>query len=71
MAGFSRFTSRKIKSINRINEVIWEESFYDHGIRNEESYLRQLNYVLHNPVRKGLVEEWQDWPFLFTELLKG
>ncbi len=70
MASFCRYTSRRIKPIIGLNDVLWEESFYDHGIRHDESFLQQLNYILQNPVRRGFVEDWRDWPFLITELLK-
>jgi len=40
----------------------WQRSFYDRIIRARElgSHVR---YVLDNPVRKGLVREWRDYPF--------
>ena len=40
----------------------WQRSFYDHWMRKDEvgDYAA---YILANPVRKGLVAEWQDYPF--------
>jgi REP element-mobilizing transposase RayT len=32
-------------------------------IRDEEHYERTLEYVLSNPVRAGLVDDWTDWPW--------
>ena len=32
-------------------------------IRDEEHYERTLEYVLTNPVRAGLVDDWTDWPW--------
>jgi hypothetical protein len=32
-------------------------------MRSQEHYLRKLDYVRDNPVRKGLVGRWQDWPY--------
>ena len=32
-------------------------------VRDEEHYGRTLEYVLTNPVRAGLVEDWTDWPW--------
>jgi putative transposase len=32
-------------------------------IKSEGHYWATLNYVLHNAVRHGYVERWQDWPF--------
>ena len=51
---------------------LWQRSFYDHGIRSEESLSDIAVYIWENPVRKGLVathelylwsgsQVWPDW----------
>ena len=42
---------------------IWQVSFWDHFLRQEESLEEVVRYVLNNPVRKGMVRQWQDYPF--------
>jgi len=42
---------------------LWQRQFYDHIIRNEEDFRETLEYIRLNPVRKGLVETWSDWPY--------
>ncbi len=42
---------------------LWQPGFFDHLIRANESYEQKWEYVLQNPVRAGLVEKWQDWPY--------
>lgn len=42
---------------------VWQRSFYDHVIRDEEDLERTMGYVLGNPVKAGLVEAAEDWPF--------
>jgi putative transposase len=42
---------------------IWQRGFFDHLIRNSESYSEKWNYVRENPVRAGLVTNADDWPF--------
>ena len=42
---------------------IWERGFFDHVIRNSESYAQKWEYVRQNPVRAGLVERAEDWPY--------
>ena len=32
-------------------------------IKSEGHFWATLNYVLHNPVRHGYVDRWQDWPY--------
>ncbi len=40
----------------------WQRTFHDHWIRHGEAQECAL-YVIANPVRRGLVSEWQDWPW--------
>ncbi len=41
----------------------WQEGFFDHVLRSSESYSQKWDYVRQNPVRAGLVEEPDDWPW--------
>jgi putative transposase len=41
----------------------WQKDFYDHVIRKEENLISIARYILDNPVRKGLVAHWDDYPF--------
>ncbi len=47
----------------RTGEFLWQPSYFDHVLRDEEDTARAVRYVLDNPVRKGLVAEFQDYPF--------
>jgi hypothetical protein len=31
--------------------------------RKQDAFAGVLGYVLRNPVRRGLVAEWPDWPY--------
>jgi putative transposase len=42
---------------------IWQESFYDHVIRNENEFLQRLNYIHVNPVRAGLTDTPEKYRF--------
>ena len=42
---------------------LWQRGFFDHLIRNNESYSEKWDYVLENPVRAGLVSSAEEWPF--------
>jgi len=41
----------------------WQRGFFDHVLRNDESYGDKWNYVRKNPVRAGLVTKADDWPY--------
>ena len=42
---------------------LWQPRYYDHIVRAEEDLLAIAEYILNNPVRKGLVERVEDWPW--------
>jgi len=42
---------------------LWQPGFFDHVLRNNESYAQKWEYVRDNPVRAGLVAEWHQWPY--------
>ena len=39
----------------------WQRSFWDRHTREEEDVRAAIQYVLDNPVRKGLCESWEEW----------
>ena len=49
-------------SVNR-PEIKWQKDFYDHIIKKHSDMKIQVRYILGNPVRKGLVSSWQEYPF--------
>ena len=45
------------------SEAIWQRSFYDHFLRKDEDCKMVASYIVHNPVRAGIVEHWKHYPF--------
>ena len=45
--------TRNVRRLHR-EMILWQTSFHDHVIRNQEDYLRIWNYIDTNPMR------WQD-----------
>ena len=41
----------------------WQRGHWDRRVRRNESYSEKWLYVRDNPVRHGLVERAEDWPF--------
>jgi putative transposase len=50
--------------IGNEGEKFWEEESYDHVVREKE-FNRILAYILNNPVKAGLVKNWNDWPWTY------
>jgi REP element-mobilizing transposase RayT len=44
------------------SRTFWQRSFHDRAQRQHEHLQATCLYVLANPVRKGLVREWREYP---------
>ena len=42
---------------------LWQSGFFDHVLRNDESYGEKFKYVRENPIRAGLIQRADDWPY--------
>jgi REP element-mobilizing transposase RayT len=52
VAWFKFITTKKINELNgEQRQVIWQRSFYDHIIRNDEDYYESARYIEENPLR--------------------
>jgi REP element-mobilizing transposase RayT len=45
--------------------AFWQHESYDHVVRDKEELKRIVKYVLHNPVKAGLCEKWEDWKYSY------
>ena len=45
--------------------IRWQRDFFEHRLRRDESYREKADYIWANPVRAGLVNRVEDWPFVF------
>jgi putative transposase len=57
------FTARKINQILGRNGKLWQEQYYEHLIRKDENLLEIAKYCLNNSVRRGIVEEFHNYPY--------
>ena len=44
---------------------VWQEESFDRVLRRSEKLDEKIAYVLGNPVRRGLVEDWRDYPWIW------
>ncbi len=42
---------------------IWQRRFWEHEVRDETDYRTHMDYIHINPVKHGLVERVNDWPW--------
>jgi REP element-mobilizing transposase RayT len=50
---------------------VWQRSFYDPGLRKDEDLIKVAEYIVSNPVRKGLVEDWANYPFAWHKWMQN
>jgi REP element-mobilizing transposase RayT len=44
---------------------IWQRRFHDRSLDRTTAALEAATtYVVENPVRRGLVQDWEDWPYV-------
>jgi REP element-mobilizing transposase RayT len=65
LPSFSRVVGNWKHWLSTQHDIIWQENFFDHRIRKDESYGEKAEYILQNPVRAGLVDKAEDWPYVW------
>jgi len=60
-------TARKINDLVGRMGQFWQHESYDHFVRDEAELQRIRRYILLNPLHAGLVQQWDEWPWLYTK----
>ena len=64
----SMFKQRSTFASRRLGGApLWQEGYYDHVVRAEQSYLSIAAYILNNPVRACLCRTVTEYPFLGSD----
>jgi REP element-mobilizing transposase RayT len=58
MANWKRYTARQWG-------ISWQCDFFDHRLRGDDSYIEKAHYIRLNPVRAGLVDRAENWPYVW------
>ena len=61
LARFKSFTTNQSWKLG-FKGKLWQKSSYDRVLDMERPFEDIVGYTLDNPVRKGLVQNWRDWP---------
>jgi putative transposase len=64
--GFLKQSLSKPLKCSKIEAPYWQPGFFDHALRSADSYSHKWEYVRENPVRAGLVDHPEDWPYQGT-----
>jgi putative transposase len=50
-------------SRTQTEDYVWEPRYYDFNVFSEAKRIEKLRYMHRNPVKAGLVEQPEDWPW--------
>lgn len=64
-----RFSFRLRKETGYLGEV-WQRGFSEVRVRDRQSFLKYRQYIAENPVKAGLVDSPERYPYCFTYLAK-
>ena len=47
------------------HKIAWQRDFFDHRLRTHHEEQAKASYILMNPVRRGLCERVEEWPWVY------
>jgi REP-associated tyrosine transposase len=62
-----RHTAREANKILQRRGIFWQDESYDHFVRDDAELERIIKYVLYNPVKASMVDEWKKWKWLYCK----
>lgn len=54
---------RAVTAVTMAPKPLWQRRYYDHIIRDDDDFRRHLDYIHYNPVKHGLAEHADEWPW--------
>ena len=61
-------SAHKINQALRRSGKVWQTESFDHVVRSSANLDSKVHYVLENPVRKCLVNHWQDYAWIWRKI---
>ena len=59
-------SARSLNKLTGRGGPVWQEESFDHVLRSDESFEEKMEYIRQNPVRRGLVNRPEDYPWLWV-----
>jgi REP element-mobilizing transposase RayT len=60
-------SAHKVNRMLGRNGRVWQTESFDHALRSSESLDAKIEYLLQNPVRRGLVSVWNEYPWIWKK----
>jgi REP element-mobilizing transposase RayT len=65
MHSLKSYTAKQVNAVLKRQGSLWQDQYHEHAIRKDEDLNEVVLYMLHNPVRAGMVEDFHDYPFWY------
>jgi REP element-mobilizing transposase RayT len=65
MHSLKSYTAKRINSLLSRQGAFWQPQYHDHALRTDEDLNEVVLYVLDNPVRAGLVNDFHDYKYWY------
>jgi len=65
MQGIKSTSAHRINKLLGRKGIVWQQESFDHVLRVEEGIAEKVNYIINNPVRAGLAERSEQYPWLW------
>ncbi|MCX5891179.1 MAG: transposase, partial [Deltaproteobacteria bacterium] len=65
LQGLKGFSAREINKSRGTKGHIWQEESFDRIVRDYEEFSEKWNYIRNNPVKSGLCQAPEEYPFLW------
>ena len=67
LQSLKRHTARQSNLVLGRSGAFWQDESYDHIVRDEAELERIIKYVIYNPVKAGLVDDWTEWKWTYSK----
>lgn len=65
MHSLKSYTAKLANKLLNRTGTFWQEESYDHVVRNGQELYNINKYILENPVKAGLINNWEEYPFSY------
>ena len=65
MHSIKSYSANKINSLLKRTGSVWLDENFDRIVRNEKELQEKMNYVVNNPIKSQIVDEYKDCKWLY------
>jgi REP element-mobilizing transposase RayT len=65
------YSARLINAEEQSSGAVWQREYFDRILRSAEDVRKKGEYICNNPVRAGLVERVDDYPWIWRSWIEG